>query len=550
MEDINTENNNNINNNEIELSEVFMTKNNDKRIEGYSLIPSNYGKITNTDIENELNSKKIILNNNKNESIYIFMHIFSLLLSKIIKIIKNLYIQLSFNWCYDIIKKGKISKLTMESFKNIPPYYSAKELFNNIYPHWQSYYKKNNYKDNNKKNFHLLFKLLLKIHLKKIFLACFFLFFSTLLDFGGILVFNELLKRFNNEAKEEKDTIFNLSKISLLKLIIFMITYAPITFILHFQASHIFDVISFSSQSQLKCLIFDKVLKIPTYIKTNFTQGKIINLIQSDSSKFGELITTILEVFSLPIKILYSTILLFTFYGYTVVPCFIILFLLFFLFFYFGKKQNEYENDLMEISDKRMNVLSQTFNIIKIIKLYVSEKLFIKKIEKVKEEENIIMRKKANMTLIVNSSYWNTDTLLILIIVIFYFLKYQKLDNSKIFTTMFIFYTIIDQLYCFPIIITNLNDTFISLKRIQLFLEMKEHNKNHLQYIEEESNYSIEIDGANFGVLKSQNYKEEKGQKNNKNENENENDEENDLKLLEEENIGIAWMLELLQEIF
>ena len=390
--------------------------------------------------------------------------------------------------------------------------------------------------------------MLLKIHLKKIFLACFFLFFSTLLDFGGILVFNELLERFNNEEKEEKDTIFNLSKISLLKLIIFMITYAPITFILHFQASHIFDVISFSSQSQLKCLIFDKVLKMPTYIKTNFTQGKIINLIQSDSSKFGELITTILEVFSLPIKILYSTILLFTFYGYTVVPCFIILFLLFFLFFYFGKKQNEYENDLMEISDKRMNVLSQTFNIIKIIKLYVWEKLFIKKIEKVKEEENIIMRKKANMTLIVNSSYWNTDTLLILIIVIFYFLKYQKLDNSKIFTTMFIFYTIIDQLYCLPIIITNLNDTFISLKRIQLFLEIKEHNKNHLQYIEEESNYSIEIDGANFGVLKSQNYKEEKGQKNNKNENENENDEENDLKLLEEDNNDLI-KIELLNNI-
>ena len=368
---------------------------------------------------------------------------------------------------------------------------------------------------------------------------------TSLLDFGGIIVYNELLKRFNNHeenAMKDNESLFNLNKISLKNLIIYMIIYAPITFILYFQSTFLCELISSCSQSQLNSLIYDKVIKRATYVQTNFNNGKIINLVQSDSSKYGELISSYPEIFSLPLKIFYSILLLLKFYGYTIIPCIFILMILFFLFFYFGKKQNEYENALVEVSDKKMNIISQTFNIIKIIKLYVWEQLFIKKIEKVKEEENIIMRKKANMTLIVNSSYWNTEAILVLIAVIFYFLKYQNLDNSNLLTTMFIFYNIIDPLYCFPSIITNLNDTFISLKRIQKFLEIEEHDRNQLKYLNDSYNSSIEINGLSFGVFKNFNDKD------NKDKNDNTIDDENDIKLLEEDNNELI-KIELLNNI-
>jgi hypothetical protein len=227
--------------------------------------------------------------------------------------------QLSFNWCYEIIKKGKKTKLTISSFKKIPNNFSAKELFKNIFPVWQNESKNNN------KNSYILLKILLKIHLNKLILASCLLLITALLDFGGIIVFNELLKRFNtNNNKDndddQKDSLFNLGEISLLKLTLYMMTYAPITYILHFQSSYLCDLINLSSQSQLNCLIYDNVLKKATYIKTNFNQGKIINLIQSDSGKFGSLITSYPEIFSLPLKIIYSILLLFKFYGYNVFP--------------------------------------------------------------------------------------------------------------------------------------------------------------------------------------------------------------------------------------
>ena len=417
-----------------------------------------------------------------------------------------------------------------------------------VFPVW------NNESKNNNKNSYILLKILLKIHLNKLILASCLLLITAFLDFGGIIVFNELLKRFNtnnnsNKTNDDdhKDSLFNLGEISLLKLTLYMMSYAPITYILHFQSSYLCDLINLSSQSQLNSLIYDKVLKKATYIKTNFNQGKIINLIQSDSGKFGSLITSYPEIFSLPLKIIYSILLLFKFYGYTVIPCLMILTVLFFLFFFFGKKQNEYENALVEVSDRKMNLVSQTFDIIKIIKFYVWENLFIKKIDEVKEEENVIMRKKANMTLIVNSSYWSTETILVLITVIFYFLKYQHLDNSNILTTMFIFYHIIDPLYSFPSIITNLNDTLISIKRIEKFLYIQNHDISQMEYLNNQSDLSIEIDDVNFGVFKSMNNKEKKNIIS-KEENKNMNDDENDEKLSEEENNELI-EIKLLKEI-
>ena len=539
MEDINSAKNN-FNNNEIELSENFMSNENNQTIKDYSLIPSNYETLSgNNSIQNVSKENDLVEEYSYRDKFYLF---FQWLLT----LVKKLYMQLSFNWCYEIIKKGKKTKLTISSFKKIPNNFSAKELFKNIFPVWQNESKNNN------KNSYILLKILLKIHLNKLILASCLLLITALLDFGGIIVFNELLKRFNtnnNKGNDDdhKDSLFNLGEISLLKLTIYMMTYAPITYILHFQSSYLCDLINLSSQSQLNCLIYDKVLKKATYIKTNFNQGKIINLIQSDSGKFGSLITSYPEIFSLPLKIIYSILLLFKFYGYTVILCLMILTAMFFLFFFFGKKQNEYENSLVEVSDRKMNLISQTFDIIKIIKFYVWENLFIKKIDEVKEEENVIMRKKANMTLIVNSSYWSTETILVLITVIFYFLKYQHLDNSNLLTTMFIFYHIIDPLYSFPSIITNLNDTLISIKRIEKFLYIQNHDISQMEYLDNQSDLSIEIDDVSFGVFNSMNNKEKKNIYE-KEDNKKVSDDENDEKLLEEENNELI-EIKLLKEI-
>ena len=56
--------NNDFNNYEIELSENFMKEKNNKDFPDYSLIPSNYGKISNSDFIQESN------NNNKNKNKY------------------------------------------------------------------------------------------------------------------------------------------------------------------------------------------------------------------------------------------------------------------------------------------------------------------------------------------------------------------------------------------------------------------------------------------------------------------------------------------------
>ena len=119
MENIN-EKGKNINNYEIELSENFMSNDN-KRFLDYSSIPSNYDKISDIDIENELNDNLVSKH---------YWSKFSSLWNNIFIYFKKSYIQLSFNWCYDIIKKGRNTKLSLSSFKEIPSNYSSEKLFN------------------------------------------------------------------------------------------------------------------------------------------------------------------------------------------------------------------------------------------------------------------------------------------------------------------------------------------------------------------------------------------------------------------------------------
>ena len=300
MNDINIDKNN-YKKFEIELSENFIRNDNNKVFPNLSLIPSNYDKIIINDVDqSNLNQPLIINEYVKTKCIY-FKKL-SLFFVNILTFIKEIYLQISFNWCYELIKKGRKIKLSILSFKKIPYKYSAEKLFKDIYFEWNSIYNK-------KKDPHILWKILLKVHLNKLLLASFFLLISSLLDFGGVIVYNELLKRFNNNEDnniKDYDSIFNLKEISLLKLIIYYIAYTPISFILHYQSAYICQLISSISQSQLDCLIYDKVLKKATYIKNNINQGTIINLIQSNSGKFGNLILSYPEIFRLPFKIVYE----------------------------------------------------------------------------------------------------------------------------------------------------------------------------------------------------------------------------------------------------
>ena len=98
-------------------------------------------------------------------------------------------------------------------------------------------------------------------------------------------------------------------------------------------------MISIRASTQLQLLIYDKLLKVPTFNMGEFNEGKIINLFQTDSESFGGFFINAGLVILVPLKVIYSCYLLTVYFKLAFIPGIIILIILGILFAIFRKKQ-------------------------------------------------------------------------------------------------------------------------------------------------------------------------------------------------------------------
>ena len=312
----------------------------------------------------------------------------------------------SFNWVYKTIKLiKKHYKAKFSYLGNVSEKYKSKEILSEIKPIWYGKYSnimKKNIKENNKSVYPLLMTLV-EANLWRIIFCLALFFVMSALDFFGFLIFEELLGRFKEKEKENSRWVM-LQNMSLYKLVFFMIIYKLINLILDRHANFICELLSFRTKAQLNLLIYDKLLKIPMFNTGKFNEGQIINLFQLDSEAFGDLIIYSTYIIMVPLRVVYSIYLLFSFFKLAFIPGIIILIILGIIFAIYGRKQEELQNENMKATDERMNITSRAFDMIKIIKLYSWEKIFKDKINKKRENEIEITKKKIKCTN--NSKYY------------------------------------------------------------------------------------------------------------------------------------------------
>ena len=304
-----------------------------------------------------------------------------------------------------------------------------------------------------------------------------------------------------------------LNSFSLFQLIIFMLVNKCASLISSRQIIFYVQTLSHFSTVQLNCLIFDKLLKLASYNKGIFNEGQIVNLIQTDSSKFGLFVGTSPEVIILPFKLIYSIFILFSFFHESFVIGFILLIIMIYLFFIFGSKEKKYQKEMMRAADLRMNVTTQVFNIIKTIKLYVWEKVFMQKIQQKRDVELDFKKMKLRMQVWSNFTYWIADVVLISVSIVFYNLIHHQLDTTKILTGIYIVNDLVVPMFNLPAFIRFYYETIISLIRIEKFLCYKESDNKQIEYLQKKSEYSIIIEDTDFGVEKLIEEKKERIQK-------------------------------------
>ena len=462
-----------------------------------SLIPSSYQKIDSYEAippppqYQQINQNSFQSSEKKDTNEYNNKYVFP----------SSLFSLISFSWVYDTIKLiKKEKKAKFEYLGNVSDKYKSKEILKEIKPIW--YGKYNSYIKENKNSVYPLLMTLFKGNFWRIILSLSLFFSISILDFFGVLLFEEILGRFK-ENNEDKSNWAFLQNMSLNKLVFFMILYKLISIELNRNARFIIELLSFRTKAQLNLLIYDKLLKIPMFNTGKFNEGQIINLFELDSDSFGNLIIDSTYVINFPIRVIYSIYLLFVFFKLAFIPGVITIIILGFIFIVYGRKHKKLQKENMEASDERMNITSKTLDMIKIIKLYSWENIFKEKIYKKREREIDVTRRKLIVEIVVTVIDWAIDDILCLVCLFFYNKIYGQMEIDKILAGFFVIKGFTEPLFYLPDFFIHFFETMVSMKRIQDFLMIKEYDYEQIYYnLNKDNPYSIEINHIDFGVEK------------------------------------------------
>ena len=155
----------------------------------------------------------------------------------------------------------------------------------------------------------------------------------------------------------------------------------------------------------------------------------------------------------------------------------------------------------MALKDKRMKKITETFNNIKILKLYAWEDEFKDKVNQSREDElqNLVLRFNAQN---LNSTIqWFAPVATSVVSIGAYQYFHDTLKIEDIMTSLRIFNSIQGPIRMIPGLINNFNEVAISMKRIQKYLFQDEINPGNVikkdNYMSE-NNLSIKIANGNY----------------------------------------------------
>lgn len=229
--------------------------------------------------------------------------------------------------------------------------------------------------------------------------------------------------------------------------------------------------LGFKSSVDLNCFIYTKLLKAsPSSLKEKSKEGEIINFIQVDSNKLNMTLYLSPGIIIIPIKIIVYSFMLFQFFGISFLFGFSILAISLTCNFFIQKKLQQRYKEMYKMKDDRMRVTTETFNNLKVLKLYSWEDEFLNRIDKARENELRGFRRIFNLSIMSNTLLWSTPVVVSVASIGAYQYFVQNLKIADILTCISIFNSIQEPIRMLPFTFNNLIECMVSLRRIEVII--------------------------------------------------------------------------------
>nr|UJH94514.1 Ybt1 [Starmerella bombicola] len=203
--------------------------------------------------------------------------------------------------------------------------------------------------------------------------------------------------------------------------------------------------------------------------------GAVINLMSVDAFKVADFAAYLHEVPSTPLLVILSIVFLYSIIGWSAFVSIATMLAITPLNIYLARKLNKVQDELMAVTDRRIEKTNELIDAIRIVKFYAWERRFSENVLKIRDEELHLLLWRYNFW-IMNGFLFFVIPILVVITSFWCFVRYQggQLTTSIAFTALAIFNIMRMPLSELAYIFTDFSSAIVSLGRVQQYLNADE----------------------------------------------------------------------------
>lgn len=289
---------------------------------------------------------------------------------------------------------------------------------------------------------------------------------ADLLGFCGPLLLHELVAFMENKSSDMKYGYYYAAGLAMATLLAALISS---------QFTYLVNRVGVQVRAALITAIYGKALAVNTAAMQEFTTGEVVNFMSTDTDRIVNFCISFHQFWSLPFQVAVALYLLHQQVGIAFLAGVAFAILLIPINRWLAIKIGKLSTTMMEQKDNRVKVMTEVLAGIRVVKFYAWENQFAQNVNHLRslELKSLKGRKYLDALCVY---FWATTPVLIAILTFATYtaISDEKLTAAKVFTSVALFNMLIGPLNAFPWVLNGLVEAWVSLKRVQKFMWLKE----------------------------------------------------------------------------
>ncbi|KAL6466399.1 hypothetical protein MHYP_G00242030 [Metynnis hypsauchen] len=265
------------------------------------------------------------------------------------------------------------------------------------------------------------------------------------------------------------------------------------------QYFHRCFVLGMKVRTAIMAAVYKKALVVSNDARKESTVGETVNLMSADAQRFNDVTNFIHLLWSCPLQIILSIVFLWIELGPSVLAGLLVMVLMVPINGLLATKSKTFQMKNMKLKDRRMKIMNEILNGIKILKLYAWEPSFEAQVQDIRDQELKVMKKFAYLSA-VSTFIFSCAPALVSLATFAVFVSVGSdniLDAEKAFTSISLFNILRFPLAMLPMLISSMVQTIVSKKRLEKFLGGEDLDMNAVQH-DNSFKTAVTVSNGNF----------------------------------------------------